>query len=112
MQPLSDLGPTTAAASKGVLYFVQEFRVLEGFEKKGSRADLGGDGSNREIITACYDDDASLWRQRTEMCQHFQSVHPLHPNIQDDHGNRMTHRITEKILPGRKRTDIESSRFE
>src|SRR5438552_8384836 len=100
MQPLSDLGPTTAAACKGVLYFVQEFRVPKGFEKKSGRADLGGDGSNREILTACYNDDASLRRQRTEMGQHFQSVHPLHPNIEDDHANRMTHRITEKILPG------------
>ena len=52
MEPLSDLGPTTAAAGKGGLYLLQEFRVLEGFEKKGGRANLGSDGSNREILTA------------------------------------------------------------
>jgi len=101
MEPLSDLGPTIAAVGKGGLYLLQEFRVLEGFEKKGGRANLGGDGSNREILTARYDYDASLWRQRTEMCQHFQSVHGVHPNIQDDHGNRMTHGITEKLFPCR-----------
>ena len=57
-----DLGPTTAAAGKSVLYFAQEFRVLEGFQKKGGRADLSGDGSSRGIVTPRYDDDASLRR--------------------------------------------------
>jgi len=46
------------------------------------------------------------------MYQYFQSIHPLHPNIQDDNGNGMTHGITEEIFPGRKCTDADSSRFE
>ena len=46
---------------KCVLYFVEEFRVLEGFKKKGC-ADLSGDGPDREIVTAGYDDKASLGR--------------------------------------------------
>jgi hypothetical protein len=53
--------PTNVALDKCVLYFVEEFRVLEGFKKKG-RADLGGDGPDREIVTAGYDDEASFRR--------------------------------------------------
>ena len=62
LQPLSDLGPTTTSVVKCVLYFLEEFRVLEGLKKKGGRADLGGDRSNREILAPCYDNDASLRR--------------------------------------------------
>jgi hypothetical protein len=54
LQLLSDFG-LTAAVGKSVLYFAEEFRILEGFKKEG-RADLVSDGPNREILTAGYDD--------------------------------------------------------
>ena len=46
------------------------------------------------------------------MYQHLQSVHPVHPNIQNDNRNGMTHGITEEIFPSRKFTDADSNRFE
>ena len=53
--------PTAARVGKCVLYFVEEFRVPEGFKKK-SRAYLAGDRPDREIVTACYDDETSFRR--------------------------------------------------
>jgi hypothetical protein len=53
--------PTTTAVGKCVLYFLEKFRVPEGLKKKGC-ADLCGDRPDREIVTACYDDEASFWR--------------------------------------------------